>query len=161
MLELAGEIADGVVLWVDRAGPTSERVAVPAIRRGRERAGREARRLFDFVAAVPAAHTVDGAAGRSCCGSTSSRATSRCHSIAPCLVQSSFADELGAYDRAPSAAAVPDRLAAALGAVGDFRRVASFIAAHRDAGVTLPAVRPVAFPHSPHYLPTIEAASAC
>jgi hypothetical protein len=35
------------------------------------------------------------------------------------------------------------------------------VAAHRDAGVTLPALRPIGFPDAPHYEPTIEAAIAC
>jgi alkanesulfonate monooxygenase SsuD/methylene tetrahydromethanopterin reductase-like flavin-dependent oxidoreductase (luciferase family) len=52
MLELAGEIADGVVLWLT-APDYIERVAVPAIRRGRERAGRTLAG-FSIVAAVPA-----------------------------------------------------------------------------------------------------------
>jgi hypothetical protein len=39
--------------------------------------------------------------------------------------------------------------------------IAESITAYRDAGVTLPAVRPIAFPDAPHYVPTIEAASAC
>ena len=57
--------------------------------------------------------------------------------------------------------AVPERLASALAAVGDFKRLSLFIAAHREAGVTLPALRPIGFPDAPHYLPTVEAASAC
>ena len=39
MLELAGEIADGVVLWLCAPAYIRDR-ALPAIRRGRERAGR-------------------------------------------------------------------------------------------------------------------------
>jgi probable F420-dependent oxidoreductase len=158
MLELAGEIADGAVLWLT-APDYIERVAVPAIRRGRERAGRMLAG-FSIAAAVPAALTVDRAAGVQLFKQELTRylALPFYRSM---LMQSGFADDLAAYDRAPSAAAVPDRLATALGVVGDYRAIASFIAAHRDAGVTLPAVRPIAFPDSPHYLPTIEAASAC
>ena len=60
MLELAGEIADGVVLWL--AAPAYVRdKAVPAIRRGRERAGKPLQG-FEIVAAVPAALTADRAA---------------------------------------------------------------------------------------------------
>jgi hypothetical protein len=134
-------------------------VAVPALRRGRERAGRTLAG-FQIAAAVPAALTVDRAAGVHLFKQELTRYLALPFSRAM-LVTSGFADEIAAYDRAPSAAAVPDRLAAALGAVGDYRAIASFVAAHRQAGVTLPAVRPIAFPESPHYLPTIEAASAC
>jgi len=49
----------------------------------------------------------------------------------------------------------------ALGAVGDYRALAAFVAAHRDAGVTLPAIRPIGFPDAPHYLATLEAGATC
>jgi len=111
------------------------------------------------VAAVPAALTVERAPGVALFKSELTR-----YLALPfyrfMLEQSGFGAEIAAYDRAPGPAAVPDRLAAALGAVGDYRTIADFIAAHREAGVTLPAVRPIAFPDAPHYLPTIEAASA-
>ena len=35
----------------------------------------------------------------------------------------------------------------------------TFVAAHREAGVTLPAVRPIAFPDAAWYRPTLEAAA--
>ena len=61
MLELSGEIADGVVLWL--CAPAYIRdVAVPAIRRGRARAGKPLEG-FEVVAAVPAALTVERAPG--------------------------------------------------------------------------------------------------
>ena len=49
---------------------------------------------------------------------------------------------------------------AALGGIGDFPAIADFVGAYRDAGVTLPAVRPIGFPDAPHYQPTVEAAVA-
>src|SRR5678815_2407201 len=57
MLELAGEVADGAVLWL-AAPDYIRREALPAIRRGRERAGKPLAG-FEVVAAVPAAITVD------------------------------------------------------------------------------------------------------
>jgi alkanesulfonate monooxygenase SsuD/methylene tetrahydromethanopterin reductase-like flavin-dependent oxidoreductase (luciferase family) len=158
MLELAGEIADGVVLWL--CAPAYIRdVAVPAIRRGRARAGHSLAG-FEIVAAVPAALTVERAPGVALFKAELLR-----YLALPfyrrMLERSGFGPEIAAYDRAPGAAAVPDRLAAGLGAIGDYRTIADFIGAHRAAGVTLPAVRPIAFPDAPHYLPTIEAASAC
>ena len=158
MLELSGEIADGVVLWL--CAPAYIRdIAVPAIRRGRARAGKSLAG-FEIVAAVPAALTVERAPGVALFKSELAR-----YLALPfyrfMLEQSGFGAEIAAYDRAPGPAAVPDRLAAGLGAIGDYRTIADFIAAHREAGVTLPAVRPIAFPDAPHYLPTIEAASAC
>jgi hypothetical protein len=38
--------------------------------------------------------------------------------------------------------------------------VSGFVSAYRDAGVTLPAVRPIGFPDAPNYQPTVEAAGA-
>src|SRR3954451_5571829 len=49
MLRLAGEIADGVILWLCTP-PYIERVVVPEVTRGRERAGRPLHG-FDIVAA--------------------------------------------------------------------------------------------------------------
>jgi alkanesulfonate monooxygenase SsuD/methylene tetrahydromethanopterin reductase-like flavin-dependent oxidoreductase (luciferase family) len=155
MIELAGEIADGVVLWL--CAPEYIRSeALPAIRRGRARAGKPLDG-FEVVAAVPAALTVDRAAGSALFKAELTRYLALPFYRAM-LVKSGFGAEIAAYDRAPGPAAVPDRLAAALGAVGDFGAIRDFVVAHREAGVTLPALRPIAFPDLPHYLPTLEAA---
>jgi alkanesulfonate monooxygenase SsuD/methylene tetrahydromethanopterin reductase-like flavin-dependent oxidoreductase (luciferase family) len=62
MLRLAGELADGVMLWL--CDPRYiESVVVPAVREGRERAGKELDG-FDIVAAVPSAVTNDAEAAR-------------------------------------------------------------------------------------------------
>jgi F420-dependent oxidoreductase-like protein len=157
MLELAGEIADGVVLWLCAPAYIRDQ-AIPAILRGRRRAGKTLEG-FEVVAAVPAALTVDRAAGTALFKSELVRYLALPFYRAM-LEHSGFGAELAAYDRAPGADAVPDRLAAALGAVGDFNTLSSFLAVHRDAGVTLPAVRPIGFPDAAHYVPTIEAAAS-
>ena len=158
MLELAGEIADGVVLWLCTPAYVREH-ALPAIRRGRARAGRSMDG-FEVVAAVPAALTVDHAAGSAVFKAELARYLALPFYRAM-LDQSGFAPELAVYDHAPGPAAVPDRLASALSAIGDFPTMSAFVAAHREAGVTLPALRPIGFPDSPHYLPTVEAGSVC
>jgi alkanesulfonate monooxygenase SsuD/methylene tetrahydromethanopterin reductase-like flavin-dependent oxidoreductase (luciferase family) len=155
MLELAGEIADGAVLWLCAPDYIRDH-AVPAIRRGRERAGRGLAG-FEIVAAVPAALTVDLAAGLGIFKAELTRYLALPFYRAM-LRGSGFGADLDAYDRAPGPTAVSDRLAGALGAVGDFSTLAAFVAAHRAAGVTLPAIRPLGFPEAPHYLPTLEAA---
>jgi alkanesulfonate monooxygenase SsuD/methylene tetrahydromethanopterin reductase-like flavin-dependent oxidoreductase (luciferase family) len=154
MLELAGEIADGAVLWLC-APEYIRREALPAIRRGRERAGKPLAG-FEIVASVPAALTVDRAAALALFKRELMRYLALPFYRAM-LEKSGFGAELGVYDKAPAPEAVPDRLAGALGAVGDYRTLAAFVAAHRDAGVTLPAIRPIGFPDAPHYLPTLEA----
>jgi alkanesulfonate monooxygenase SsuD/methylene tetrahydromethanopterin reductase-like flavin-dependent oxidoreductase (luciferase family) len=158
MLELAGEIADGAVLWLCAPAYIREQ-AIPAIRRGRERAGKSLDG-FEVVAAMPAALTVDRAAGSALFKAELVRYLALPFYRAM-LEHSGFGPELAAYDRAPRPDAVPERLASALSAVGDFKRLSLFVAAHREAGVTLPALRPIGFPDAPHYLPTVEAASAC
>lgn len=57
MLRLAGEIADGVVLWLCNPEYIRE-VVVPTVKEGRERAGKPLEG-FDIVAAIPAAVTPD------------------------------------------------------------------------------------------------------
>ena len=157
MLELAGEIADGVVLWLAAPAYVRDR-ALPALRRGRARAGKPMDG-FEIVAAVPAALTVDRAAATALF-----RAELVRYLMLPfyrtMLEQSGFGADVAAFDRAPGPAAVSDRLVAALGGIGDFRAVSAFVAAYREAGVTLPAVRPVGFPDAAHYQPTVEAAIA-
>src|SRR2546430_433721 len=59
MLRLAGEIADGVMLWLCNPNYIRD-VAVPEVRAGRERAG-QSPDGFDVVAAVPSAVTEDKA----------------------------------------------------------------------------------------------------
>jgi F420-dependent oxidoreductase-like protein len=57
MLRLAGELADGVVLWLCEPGYIRE-VVVPEVTKGREKAGKPLDG-FDIVAAVPSAVTDD------------------------------------------------------------------------------------------------------
>ena len=154
MLELAGEIADGVVLWLAAPAYVREQ-AVPAIRRGRERAGKPLQG-FEIVAAVPAALTADRAAATALFRVELTRYLALPFYRAM-LEQSGFGAEIAAYDRSPKPEAVPERLVAALGGIGDFRTVSAFVTSYREAGVTLPAVRPIGFPDATHYEPTVEA----
>ena len=158
MLELAGEIADGAVLWL-AAPDYIRREALPAIRRGRERAGKPLEG-FEVVAAVPAAITVDRGPALTLFKGELTRYLALPFYRAM-LEKSGFRAEIAAYDRSPGPDAVPDRLAAALGAVGDYRALGAFVDAHRAAGVTLPAIRPIGFPDAAHYLPTLEAGATC
>jgi alkanesulfonate monooxygenase SsuD/methylene tetrahydromethanopterin reductase-like flavin-dependent oxidoreductase (luciferase family) len=62
MLRLAGELADGVILWLCHPGYIRD-VVVPEVTKGREKAGKPLEG-FDIVAAVPSAVTDDPAAAR-------------------------------------------------------------------------------------------------
>jgi F420-dependent oxidoreductase-like protein len=158
MLELAGEVADGAVLWLCAPAYIRDH-AIPALRRGRARVGKPLEG-FEVVAAVPAALTVDRAAvGRQFKGELARYLALPFYRAM--LSASGFDADLGAFDRAPGPEAVSDGLAAALGAIGDFQVLAAFGAEHRAAGVTLPAIRPIGFPDAAHYLPTLEAGIAC
>ncbi len=157
MLELAGEIADGAVLWLCAPAYIREH-AVPAIRRGRQRAGK-ALDGFEIVASVPAAVTADRVAAAAAFKGELARYLTLPFYRAM-LEKSGFGAEIAAWSAAPGSAAVDDRLARGLGAVGDAETLRAFMAAYRAAGVTLPAIRPIGFPDAPHYLPTLEAGAA-
>jgi alkanesulfonate monooxygenase SsuD/methylene tetrahydromethanopterin reductase-like flavin-dependent oxidoreductase (luciferase family) len=154
MLELAGEIADGAVLWLCAPAYVREH-AVPAIRRGRDRAGKSLDG-FEIVVSVPAALTSDHVAGTEAFKVELAR-----YLVLPfyraMLEKSGFRAEIAAWDRAPGPAAVGDRLARGLSAIGDGAALGRLVTAYREAGVTLPAIRPIGFPGAPHYLPTLEA----
>jgi F420-dependent oxidoreductase-like protein len=158
MLELAGEIADGAVLWLCAPAYIREQ-ALPAIRRGRERAGRTLTG-FEVVAAVPAALTVDRPAATGLFRAELVRYL-QLPFYRDMLDKSGFGGDLQAFDRNQGPAGVGDRLAHALAGIGDFTDLAAFVAAHRESGVTLPVIRPIGFPDAPHYLSTVEAGIAC
>jgi F420-dependent oxidoreductase-like protein len=155
MLELAGEIADGVILWLCPPQYVRE-VAVPALTRGRRRAGRPLDG-FEIVAAVPLAVTDDRAAAL-----TAFRAELARYATLPfyraMLETAGLGAELAAFDRE---GAVPSAMAEALGALGPVEAARDYVEAYRRAGVTLPAVRPITFPDAPWYRRTLEDASKC
>src|SRR3954451_22202878 len=62
MLRLAGEVADGVILWLCNANYVRD-VVVPTVAEGREKAGRPIEG-FDIVPAIPSAVTDDPDAAR-------------------------------------------------------------------------------------------------
>ncbi len=154
MLELAGELADGAILWLCPPAYVRD-VAVPALTRGRQRAGKTLDG-FEIVAAVPLAVTDDAAAARRAFADELARYLALPFYRAM-LEASGLAEGVRAFDRDRM---VPDALAEALGAVGDPARARAYVAAYRAAGVTLPAIRPITFPDAPWYRRTLEEAAA-
>jgi hypothetical protein len=153
MCELAGEIADGAILWLCTPDYVRD-VARPAIERGRRRAGKTLEG-FDIVAAVPLAVTDDaGAAQKAFRNELSRYATLPFYRAM--MEGSGLAEALRAFDRD---GAVPETMAAALGGVGDAAIARAYLQAYRQAGVTLPAVRPITFPDAPWYRRTLEEAA--
>jgi F420-dependent oxidoreductase-like protein len=133
MLELAGELADGVVLYMCPPRYIEEQV-IPQVRAGREKAGKSLAG-FEIVAAVDACATADRAAALELYSKTLDRYAS-----------------LPFYRRAMEAGSFnADELAA----IGDANQVRSAIARYRDAGVTVPGVGPF----GGHFEETIAAAA--
>ncbi len=145
MLKLAGEVADGVILWLCNPDYVRE-VVVPAVREGRERAGRPLAG-FDIVAAVPSALTDDRDGAYAAMrrdlipyfGLPFYRAM---------LERSGFAADIARYDAAAGdlaamSAAISDEFLGALTAVGDEAGVRAGVQRYIDAGATSPCVGPI------------------
>jgi F420-dependent oxidoreductase-like protein len=150
MCELAGEIADGAILWL--CSPTYVRdVAVPAIERGRRRAGRPLVG-FEIVAAVPLAITDDREAAAKAFRAELTRYI-QLPFYRAMMERSGLGEALRSFD---TTGETPDAVAHALGAIGDASTARAYVQAYRDAGVTLPAIRPITFPDAPWYRRTLE-----
>ena len=145
MLRLAGEIADGVMLWLCNPNYIRD-VVVPEVTTGRERAGKTLEG-FDVVAAVPAALTDDPAPAYEAMrrdllpyfGLPFYRAM---------LERSGFEADIAAYDAAAGdvekmQAAISTDFLEVLTAVGDEAAVRGRYPALQDAGTTSPCVGPI------------------
>ena len=144
MLELAGELADGVVLWLCNPDYIRD-VVVPHVQEGRRKAGRSLDG-FDIVAAVPTAVTdeVDGA-----------RATLRAD-LSPYFLlpfyrkmieRSGYEADVRLFDEAmergdasAAAIAISDGFLENLAAIGTPDIAAAAVERYRDAGATSPCI---------------------
>jgi len=145
MLRLAGEIGDGVLLWL--CSPQYiEDVVVPEVTKGRERAGKTLEG-FDITPAVPAALVQDRTAAFAAMrgdllpyfGLPFYRAM---------LERSGFGADIEAFDGASGdveamKAAISEGFLEQLTAVGDESAVHAGIERYRAAGATSPCVGPV------------------
>ncbi len=145
MLRLAGEIADGVVLWLCTPDYIRD-VVVPEVRAGAERAGRSPD-ACTIVAGVPAAVTDDVAAAYNAVrgellvyfGLPFYRAV---------IARSGFEREIAEFDSAGGdhermRAAISDEFLATLCAVGDADAVRAGLARYVQAGTDDPLVGPI------------------
>jgi len=144
MLRLAGEIADGVMLWLCNPDYIRD-VVVPAVTEGRERAGKELAG-FDVVAAVPVALTDDADAARAALREDLIPYASLPFYRAM-LERSGFGAELEAFDQGMAAgdterakAGLSDRMLGALAGIGPADEVRSAVDRYRDAGTTSPCI---------------------
>lgn len=129
MLELAGELADGVSLWM--CAPTYIKdVVIPTVRRGREKAGRTMEG-FEVEAAVPVCLTSDRPAGLEAFRQTVSRYGSL--PFYRKALDATFSD----MSDTPN-----DGILSALAGIGDEQEVRASVDRYREAGVTLPVLGP-------------------
>jgi alkanesulfonate monooxygenase SsuD/methylene tetrahydromethanopterin reductase-like flavin-dependent oxidoreductase (luciferase family) len=144
MLRLAGEIGDGVMLWLCNPDYIRD-VVVPEVTTGRERAGKPLEG-FDIVAAVPAAVTEEVDIAR-----TSLRRDLIPYFSLPfyraMIERSGYGDEIGAFDEAmargdgdAAAAAISDRFLEQLAAVGSATDAEASVRRYLDAGAISPCL---------------------
>jgi alkanesulfonate monooxygenase SsuD/methylene tetrahydromethanopterin reductase-like flavin-dependent oxidoreductase (luciferase family) len=146
MLRLAGEIADGVILWL--CNPSYIRdVVIPAVSEGRERAGL-ALEGFDVVAAVPAALVEDSGDAYE-----AMRADLIPYFGLPfyraMIERTGFGEDIAGYDAAAGdleamKRAISSEFLQELTAVGDRDAVQAGIERYRQAGAGSPCIGPIA-----------------
>jgi F420-dependent oxidoreductase-like protein len=144
MLRLAGEIGDGVMLWLCNPDYIRD-VVVPSVREGRERAGKSLDG-FDIVPAVTVALTDDVEAARA-----TMRQELVTYSSLPfyraMLERSGFEADLAAFDEGMQAgdverakAGLSDDLLASLAGLGSADEVRGAVERYREAGATSPSI---------------------
>jgi alkanesulfonate monooxygenase SsuD/methylene tetrahydromethanopterin reductase-like flavin-dependent oxidoreductase (luciferase family) len=145
MLRLAGEVGDGVLLWLCCPDYIRD-VVIPEVTAGRERAGKTLEG-FDVVPAVPTALVEDSAAPY-----TAMRRDLLPYFGLPfyraMLERSGFGAEIEAFDAAAGdvaqmQAAISERFLEQLTAVGDESAMSAGLSRYRDAGATSPCVGPI------------------
>ncbi len=144
MIKLAGEQADGVMLWL--CCPSYiESTVIPAVREGVEASGRSFDD-YDIVAAVPTALTDDPEAAREAL-----RQQLITYASLPfyraMLEASGFGDELAAFDAGmaegdveKAKAGLSDRMLGELAGIGSADDVKAAVRRYQDAGVTSPGI---------------------
>src|SRR5579859_4711558 len=132
MLELAGEMADGVVLWMCSPAYIRDHV-IPVVQRGRAKAGKTLDG-FEVVAAISTCLTSDRRADHDVFRQTVTRYASLPF-YRKVLDSSGFKAELEVGE-------VSEGLMDEIAGIGDAGQVRDAIARYRDAGVTLPGIWP-------------------
>jgi F420-dependent oxidoreductase-like protein len=132
MLQLAGELADGVVLGWCSPGYVRDRV-IPLIKLGREKAGKSVEG-FEIVAVIPACLTSDRAEAQNVFRQTVERYSNLPY-YRKVMDASGFKEEL-------ESGQISEAMLDQLGGVGDEDQVRAGIRRYREAGVTLPGINP-------------------
>jgi F420-dependent oxidoreductase-like protein len=148
MLRLAGEVADGVILWLCNHEYVRD-VVIPEVTKGRERTGRGLEG-FDVVAAVPTAVTDDAEAARA-----RLRGDLIPYFSLPfyraMLERSGYGEDLAGFDTGmqksdteEAVASISDRFLQTLTAIGTEEDATASIQRYKDAGATSPCLGGVA-----------------
>lgn len=148
MLRAAGEIADGVILWLCNSNYVRD-VVVPEVTTGRERAGK-ALEGFDVVAAVPSAVTDDPAGARD-----RLRGELTTYFSLPfyraMIERSGFGADIERFDAKmaegdaqAAVAEISDDFLEVLAAIGDRDTAAASIRRYQEAGTTSPCLGGIA-----------------
>lgn len=132
MLDLAGEMTDGVVLWMCAPRYIREHV-VPIVKAARERVGKSLEG-FDIVAHVPVCLTSDRRGGLDAFRPTVER-----YSNLPFYRK---ALDAAGYKADLDAGNITDSMLDDFAGIGDEQQVRDAIGRYRDAGLTLPAAGP-------------------
>src|SRR5205823_6156765 len=144
MLRLAGELADGVVLWLCNPDYIRD-VVVPEVTKGREKSGLGIDG-FDVVAAVPTAVTDDGEAARA-----RLRGDLIPYFSLPfyraMLERSGFGDDIAGFDEGmekgdsqAAVGAISDRFLQGLTAIGSADEAEAGVRRYLEAGATSPCL---------------------
>ena len=151
MLELAGELADGVILYMCSPAYIRDHV-VPGISAGRAKVGKSLEG-FEIVAAIDACLTSDRAAALDVYRKTVERYASLPF-YRKVMDASGFKDELDANH-------VSEGMIDEIAGIGDQQKVRHAIQRYREAGVTLPGVAPFGgHPGAAGFEATLEAAAS-
>jgi F420-dependent oxidoreductase-like protein len=132
MLELAGEQADGVVLWMCSPAYVRDHI-IPAVTAGRQKAGKTMDG-FEIVAAVPVCLTSDRPGAQAVFRQTVERYANLPY-YRKMMDASGFASELAGGE-------VSEEMMDELAGIGDEHQVREVIRRYREAGVTLPGAGP-------------------
>ena len=159
MLRLAGEIADGVVLWACPSQYVRD-VVVPEVTAGRNRAGKPLEG-FHILAAVPSAMSHDRATALAGVRNELHRYFGLPFYRAM-FQAAGFADDVAAFDAASpdveaQKLAISERFIDHLCAIGDDAAVRDGVQRYRDAGVTNPVLTAIL---GTDFEPTLRAAAS-
>ena len=152
MLDLAGEKADGVILWMCSPAYIRDHV-VPAVKAGRQKAGKTMDG-FEIVAAIPVCLTTDRVAGQAVFRQTVERYANPALYYRKMMDASGFSAELEAGE-------ISEAMLDELSGIGGEEHVREVIRRYREAGVTLPCAGPFGgHPGAAGFEATLEAAVA-